>query len=78
MRPIPNPDPMGNFPSNDAGVADTPGTATAASQEDAHVEIMATPGREQIVTGENAILGTHFVRVFGKCPILRNFVLSNR
>jgi hypothetical protein len=48
---------MGNFPSNDAGVADTPGTATAASQEDAHVEIMATPGREQIVTGENAISG---------------------
>ena len=24
------------------------------------------------------IIGTHFVRVFGKCPIFRNFVLSNR
>ena len=48
---------MGNFPSNDAGVADTPGTATAARQEDAHVEIMATPGREPMATGENAISG---------------------
>ena len=46
---------MGNFPSNDAGVADTPGTATATRQEDAQDEIMATPGREPMATGENAI-----------------------
>ena len=47
---------MGNFPSNDAGVADTPGTVTAARQGDAQDKIMATPGREPMATGENAIL----------------------
>ena len=61
---------MGNFTSNDAGEADTPGIATAAPQVNAHVEIMATPGREQMATGENAI------DVIGVLSVSADFLLN--